>query len=712
MGHLYGMHIKKCKKRGIRIGLWCLFLFVRGFLPSYANSEPLRQNMNQDSLICILSTTHDVSVKFALLYKLALSNWQTPQEVAYLKQYKQIAAEADSISHVYTAISELGRHYCNSNQLDSLLYWSGQVDSIALERNETPEVLFNFHNYICRYYLINGNYELAMNEAVRLQLLSSKVDNKTGLIRSCENFGLIYLLIGRDRDAAEAFEKGLVLLKEMKNWPVYEAQLMSYLLIAYWRLGEWAKMNETLVYYGALLDKMEKNKKTLRKSYPFQENRCLLHAHYINLYVSQDKPEEARKAVEKATSFMDDSFGDDVTSVYYLAMARYYYYQKKYASAMNAVNRVLRMDYSQEPLKLKIDIFQATGQIDSAFGVQKELSRYLENQNITAFTRQIDQLRMLHDLTDKEIQMREMMYQKKQIAQKQSQLLAWMIFSLILLILLFILSQYYRRMRNLKNDLVKEKNSLIESGEKLQKAKEEAEEANRLKSAFIANISHEVRTPLNAIVGFSELLGDATDEERRSYVQIIEDNSELLLNLVSDVLDLSKLESNEFKVFLSDCLLQLCCQQALDKIRHWVADGVKLTFTHPREPVTVQTDGQRLRQVLENLLSNAAKFTTQGEINLDFKIEQVYRQVIFAVTDTGCGIPREKQAVVFDCFEKVDEFKQGGGLGLPICSAIVDRLGGTIFLDTSYTKGARFIFTIPYVVSPKIESGEKTEIQV
>lgn len=706
------MHIKNCEKRGIRIGLLCLFLFVWKYLPAYADSGQLRQNMNQDSLICALSTTHSVSEKLDLLYNLALANWQTPQEVAYLKQYKQVAAEADSIAQVYLAISELGRHYCNANQLDSLLYWFDQADSMALERNETPEVLFNLHNYIGRYYLINGNYELAMNETVRLQLLSSKVNNKMGLIRSNENFGLIYLLIGKDRDAVAAFESGLALLKEMKNRPTYEVQLMSYLLIAYGRLGEWAKMDEALGYYGELLDKMEKNRSMIRDSYPFAANRCLLNSHYINFYISQDKPDQAKEAVEKAYSFMDDSFGDEVTSVYYLAMSRYYYYQKKYALALEAVNRVLQMDYSQEPLKLKIDIFQAAGQKDSAFRMQGELLKYFENQNISAFTRQIDQLRMLHDLTEKEIQTREMVYQKKQITQKQSQLLAWMVFSLILLVMLFILSQYYRRMRNLKNDLEKEKNSLIESGEKLKKAKEEAEEANRLKSTFIANISHEVRTPLNAIVGFSELLGDASEEERPGYVQIIEDNSELLLNLVSDVLDLSKLESNEFKIFVSDCLLQLCCQQALDKINHWIQEGVKLTFTHPQEPVTVKTDSQRLRQVLENLLSNAAKFTGKGEINLDFKVDEAHKQVLFAVTDTGCGIPPEKQSSIFDCFEKVDEFKQGGGLGLPICCAIVDRLGGTIFLDTSYTKGARFVFTIPYVVSPKIESVEKMEIHV
>lgn len=709
MRRLYEMHIKNCKNKGIRKRLGYLFLLVLVFLPVYAHSGRIRQNMVQDSLICVVSKTDNVAEKLNLLHKLAMASWQTPLEVEYLKQSMRIASEADSISRVYAAMSELGRHYCNSNQLDSLLYWSGKADSLASARNETPRALFDFHNYICRYYLINGNYELAMNEAVRLQLLSSKVDNKTGLVRSCENFGMIYLVIGRDRDAAGAFEKGLILLKEMNDWPTYEVQIMSYLLIAYWRLGEWKKMEETLTYYHSLLNKMEKSKGMVRSEYPFQATRCLLNSHYINLYVAQDKPDRAREAMEKATSFMEDSLGPDITSVYYLAMSRYYYYQKKYSLALNMINRVLQMDYSQEPLKLKVDILQAAGRLDSAFEAQNELMKFFESQYINAFTRQVDQLRMLHDLTDKEIQMREMAYQKKQIAQKQLQLLAWMAFSLVLLVLLSILSQYYRRMRNLKNDLQKEKNSLIESGEKLRKAKEEAEEANRMKSAFIANISHEVRTPLNAIVGFSELLEDASDEERRSYVQIIEDNSELLLNLVSDVLDLSKLESNEFKVFLSDCLLQLSCQKALDKIRHRVPEGVKLTFTHPEEPVTIQTDCQRLQQVLENLLSNATKFTDTGEINLNFKIDPANRQVVFAVTDTGCGIPADKQAAIFDRFEKVDEFKQGGGLGLPICCAIIDHLGGTISLDTSYTGGARFVFTIPYVVSSKTPSDEQTE---
>lgn len=711
LGNLGGclfMHIKSTYRyRRSRFIILLISFITLGFYQSKADFDENQRKRDQDSLSQILSETKKVEDKLSLLNKLAALNWQTPQEVFFLHKYLDLAQEVDSISHVYLAISSLGRYYCNENKLDSVFYWSEMVDSIAEVRKETPEALSDFYNYICRYYLINGNYELAMNEAVRLQLLAARTHNKKELVHSNQNLGLIYLLIGKDREAIKAFEDAMALLKEIGGWPSYEMQIMPYLLISYLRVEELEKVETTLAYFTTLLEEMEENVDVETKAYSFKAKRCLIYSYYVELYVAKKDRQKAQEAMKKAVSYMDDSLTAEITSVYYLALARYYYFIKDYSVALQNINKDLEIDYTQDPLKLKIEILKASGQKDEAIRVYEDLLDFVEKQNTTAFSRQIDQLRTLHDLKDKEIRNREMAYQKKQFVQQRIQLIASLLFSLVLLSLLFILFLYYDRMRKLKNALQKEKNSLIESGEKLRLAKEEAEEANRMKSSFIANISHEIRTPLNAIVGFSELLEDASDEERPSYVQIIKDNSELLLNLVSDVLDLSKLESNEFNIFWSDCLLQLTCQTVLDKIRHWVPEKVQLTFTHPDEPITLYTDAQRLQQVLENLLVNAAKFTSQGEINLAFRVDKEAKQVIFTVTDTGCGIPPEKQACIFDRFEKVDEFKQGGGLGLPICCAIADRLGGTISLDASYTKGARFIFILPLLCAPTPE--EPTE---
>ncbi len=233
--------------------------------------------------------------------------------------------------------------------------------------------------------------------------------------------------------------------------------------------------------------------------------------------------------------------------------------------------------------------------------------------------------------------------------------------------------------------------------QELRSARDRAEESNRLKSAFLANMSHEIRTPLNAIVGFSEILASTEEQhERQEYVSIIENNNSLLLQLISDILDLSKIEAGTLEFVHTDFELNDLMREKENMIRMKLAsDKIKLIFEPGLPSCPVRTEKNRLSQLLINLLTNASKFTQQGSIR--FGYERRGEELYFYVTDTGCGIPADKIGQVFDRFVKLNDFKQGTGLGLPICRTIVEHLGGRIGADSEVNKGSTFWFTLPYV---------------
>lgn len=241
--------------------------------------------------------------------------------------------------------------------------------------------------------------------------------------------------------------------------------------------------------------------------------------------------------------------------------------------------------------------------------------------------------------------------------------------------------------------------------QELTTAKELAEESNRLKSAFLANMSHEIRTPLNAIVGFSGILASTEEEqEKQEYVSIIENNNTLLLQLISDILDLSKIEAGTLELNYSNIELnELMRELERGFLLRVKTDAVKLEFVEPAGPCMVYTEKNRLSQLMINLVTNAIKFTEKGSIRFGYEMRE--NELYFYVADTGCGIPKDKQQNIFGRFVKLNSFAQGTGLGLSICKTLMDHMGGRIGVESEEGKGSTFWFTLPY--KPAVKEDKK-----
>ena len=226
-------------------------------------------------------------------------------------------------------------------------------------------------------------------------------------------------------------------------------------------------------------------------------------------------------------------------------------------------------------------------------------------------------------------------------------------------------------------------------------AKQRAEESDRLKSAFLANVSHEIRTPLNAIVGFSEVIAHTEGEcEREEYLDIVKANSNLLLHLINDILDLSRIESGKMEFIDENIQMDELCEELRQMHQMRIKNDVKVIFERPAVSLTIVSDSHRLRQLYSNLISNAIKYTEKGSITLGYKLKGNMMEGY--VRDTGSGIPVEKLNNVFGRFEKLDLLKQGFGLGLSICKSILDKMGGKIWVESELGVGSCFYFSIPY----------------
>ena len=619
----------------------------------------------------------------------------TPGEIVYLDSMLNLAQSMDSVRWQCQAMSFMVRNYYNRMNPDSLMYWADQLDELALE-NEFYAIFFDTYSLVCFWELYDKNYDSALEKANHLYQLAKDLDNPNGMIASYETIGLIYMETFRYVEAIKSYREGLSLQRQQENPRYgYQFQFMSYIIEAYLKLKDYKGAKEALAEACVLVEQC----KNSEVNFPVDRCLWLLDCYNIEMYVALKMPQKAESYIIDANKYKDiDDFY--VFCYYHLVSASYFQLQGDYKQALDNVDMVLSQtgDDYLPALKIKAELLLNAGKEQEAALLYHKSVSLIDSTYNESLSKQINQLRTIHEVDKLELKNKQM-----EVEASRYKLTITLVLIGVLLLGSIVLLIHYIRVRRMKNlleksdkELKKDKEQLILSEKALSLAKEKAEASNRFKDIFLSNLSHEIRTPLNSIVGFSSLLGKLNDkDETKEYASIIKHNSDLLLKLVNDTVSVSLLQTDQVPLVWEDVEICQFCKTIVEEYEPQASSLVKMEFRASFDTYTLRTDVARLKQVFGNLLSNSLKFTEMGRVSLICEIEN--DAIRFIVEDTGRGIPVDMQSKIFESFEKIDVFTQGGGLGLPICKRVADRLGGSITLDTTYEKGTRMIFTHPII---------------
>lgn len=438
---------------------------------------------------------------------------------------------------------------------------------------------------------------------------------------------------------------------------------------------------------------------------------------YLNLLRCHEAlpQEEVDIYYNKITSLIDNNPSlQDLSGQLRKATIYYKMAKKHYADAIPLIKEQLNdcVNSSDEQLYMVDALLQAADKTgdkeDMLMALEMSndiLKKRIENKAAESYK----DLQIIYEVNDlKQTNDKLMLTNQQILINRHKEQLTYAIISVaVLVILLVIVFILYRRSKQLTSNL-KKSNSMItnerDALQNLQKdlidANDKAKEANRIKTDFVNHISHEIRNPLEAIVEYSTLISDCADSKKRDnlkrFADVITLNTDLLLTLVNDVLDLPSLENAKVSVHITKSSVQQICDVVIDNVRRHIRPGIELKFVNEGETdTTIMTDPDRVEQVLLNLLMNAAKFTEKGSISLEYAISSKCDQLTFTITDTGIGIPDSKKNTIFSRLEKLDSITHGKGLGLYISRLLANMLGGSLILDEDYRNGAKFIFSIP-----------------
>ena len=600
----------------------------------------------------------------------------TDKADSWTKEKESIVHEVISTFHNSLGFDYLTREECDSLNADGLLS--------QLDESQRYYTYFELERILIKSSLFRGEIRMAIAQSDQMYSKARALAYPFGNALALNAMGEVYSYTGRLREAGAAYEESLRLLDGMDGEDVHIRMLLV-----------------ELIDYNLRIRNVNGASRYLARLNLYPEDRLspleLAMRHISNASCQLFKGDlKAASHCLVQIGQLETQLIPEIRQYLLIIDARYLVATGEHEAALTAYNDFLQTEYARinhniykEALLEKADLLVKMGNKEEAYGQYGKVFSYIKTSFEKNYPEEIDRLCT-------RFQADQLAYQNERDRIVSMRFyLAGIIVSVLFLIFLLVLG--WKKIFRLKHSQMRQ-----------EAMKEKAVQAIQRKNMFLSNMSHEVRTPLNAIVGFSAVLTDEDesfdDESRREFSEIIKVNSFQLLKLINDILDFSDFENDNitFNIRTHDAVK--LCNEVVETVMASRKLEVEMRFDTDLSVLMLDTDDARLRQVLINLLVNAAKFTEQGSIVLELKMADA-DTALFSVTDTGCGIPPEKQHLIFERFEKLNDFVQGSGLGLSICQLIVKYMNGKLWVDSGYTRGARFCFTHPLKYNPALHGG-------
>ena len=600
----------------------------------------------------------------------------TDKADSWTKEKESIVHEVISTFHNSLGFDYLTREECDSLNADGLLS--------QLDESQRYYTYFELERILIKSSLFRGEIRMAIAQSDQMYSKARALAYPFGNALALNAMGEVYSYTGRLREAGVAYEESLRLLDGMDGEDVHIRMLLV-----------------ELIDYNLRIRNVNGASRYLARLNLYPEDRLspleLAMRHISNASCQLFKGDLKAASHHLAQiGQLEAQLIPEIRQYLLIIDARYLVATGEHEAALTAYNDFLQTEYARinhniykEALLEKADLLVKMGNKEEAYGQYGKVFSYIKTSFEKNYPKEIDRLCT-------RFQADQLAYQNERDRIVSMRFyLAGIIVSVLFLIFLLVLG--WKKIFRLKHSQMRQ-----------EAMKEKAVQAIQRKNMFLSNMSHEVRTPLNAIVGFSAVLTDEDesfdDESRREFSEIIKVNSFQLLKLINDILDFSDFENDNitFNIRTHDAVK--LCNEVVETVMASRKLEVEMRFDTDLSVLMLDTDDARLRQVLINLLVNATKFTEQGSIVLELKMADA-DTALFSVTDTGCGIPPEKQHLIFERFEKLNDFVQGSGLGLSICQLIVKYMNGKLWVDSGYTRGARFCFTHPLKYNPALHGG-------